>query len=843
MKLNSIIFEIIYNLKFNPATSELPIVSVIADLLSLLTTNNRVILKAAPGAGKSTVVPLCLLNEKWLNNKKIILLEPRRLAARNVAYRMAELLGEEIGETVGYRIRFENRVSSKTRIEVVTEGILTRMLQTDNALEAVGMVIFDEFHERSLHADLSLALCTAAQEIIRPDLKLLLMSATMETNNLSEMLQAPVIESEGRQFPVAVQYVSGQDQFMIAETAARVTQNAVKEHLGDALVFLPGEGDIKKCEALLRNALPDFVIHPLFGKLAQRIQQAAILPDKNGRRKIVLATNIAETSLTIEGITIVVDSGLEKTNQFDPKSGLSKLETVQISKDAAEQRTGRAGRLSPGVCYRMWSKIDHERLPAQRTPEILEADLAGLVLELAKWGIQDAKELLWVTTPPEAHLSQAIELLNLLEAIKDGKITDHGKQLHRLACHPRIGHMLLAAETNNQVALAADIAAILEEKDPLPKEAGIDICLRIELLRRARQNQQLGNKLKRIDLLSAFYCSLMQATQNNEPIDSFDVGLLISFAYPERIASARPGNNAQFLLSNGKIAAAGHKDDLANEAWLAIAHMDARNGLGKIYMAAPIQPKDLVSRVKEIEVVKWDTRKGGLIANKELKIGNIILQAKPLSNPSQTAINDALIDVIRKEGNTLLHFEDAFVQVIARIASLKKWETAIELPDISFEQLLKKPASWLEPFIIGVKKNEDFKKINTLDALNHFLGIENLQMLNKLAPTHIKVPSGSNMQLQYDTTGESPKVEVRIQEVFGLKESPRINNGKQSILLSLLSPGFKPVQLTKDLESFWNNTYPSIKNELKRRYPKHSWPENPWEATPTRKAQPNQKKT
>ncbi len=828
-------------MKFNPITSELPIVSVITDLLSLLKTNNRLILKAAPGAGKSTLVPLCLLNEAWLNDKKIILLEPRRIAARSVAHRMAELLGESVGQTVGYRIRFENKISAQTRIEVVTEGILTRMLQSDSTLEAVGLVIFDEFHERSLHADLSLALCTAAQEIIRPDLKLLLMSATMETNQLAEMLKAPVIESEGRQFPVTVNYVNGQDQLMIAETAARVTINAVNEHPGDALVFLPGEGDIKKCEVILRNALPEFAIHPLFGKLPQSLQQAAILPNKNGKRKIVLATNIAETSLTIEGITIVIDSGLEKNNQFDPKSGLSKLETVPISKDAAEQRTGRAGRLSPGVCYRMWSKIDHERLAPQRTPEIIVADLAGLVLELAKWGIQDVKELLWVTPPPEAHLAQAFDLLNLLEAIKEGSITEHGKQLHRLACHPRIGHMLLAANATKQVALAADIAAILEEKDPLPKEAGIDICLRIELLRRDRENQLLGNKLKRIDQLSAFYCALMQSTQDNAPIDSFEVGLLISYAYPERIASARPGNNAQFLLSNGKIAAAGHKDDLANEAWLAIAHMDARNGLGKIYLAAPIQPKDLISRVKETEVVKWDSYKGGLIANKELKIGNIVLQSKPLSNPSSKAINNAILDIIRKEGDTLLSIEEPFLQLIARVESLRKWEPNLALPNITLENLLQKPENWLEPFLIGIKKNEDFKKINTLDALNYFIGSENLAIINQLAPKHLKVPSGSNIVLQYETTGESPKVEVRIQEVFGLKESPKINNHQQSILFSLLSPGFKPVQLTKDLESFWNNTYPSIKNELKRRYPKHSWPENPWEATPTRRATPNQK--
>ena len=820
---------------FNPYTSELPIVSVISDLLHLAKSHHRIILKAAPGAGKSTLVPLCLLNEAWLENKKIILLEPRRLAARNVAYRMAELLNEQIGETVGYRIRFESKISSKTRIEVVTEGILTRMLQSDNAIEQVGLVIFDEFHERNLHADLALALCSAAQEILRPDLKILLMSATMETSHLSALLNAPVIESEGRQFPVDVHYVSGQDAFMIAETAAKVTQQAVKAHDGDALVFLPGESDIKKAEILLKQALPDFSIHPLFGKLSQHLQQAAIIPNKFGKRKIVLATNIAETSLTIEGIKIVVDSGLEKTNQFDPKSGLSKLETVQISKDAAEQRTGRAGRLSPGVCIRMWSKIDHERLALQRTPEILEADLASLVLELANWSIENPAELLWVTAPPDAHVSQAIELLELLEAIEKGKITAHGKQLHRLACHPRIAHLLLSAKNSSQIALACDIAAVLEEKDPLPKEAGIAICLRIELLRRARQHKQMGNKLNRINMLSEFYCSLMQVEQENEAFDPYDVGLLISYAYPERIASARPGNNAQFLLSNGKIAAAGHRDDLANEPWLAIAHLDARNGLGKIYLAAPIQPKDLISRVKEVETVKWDSRNEELIAVKELKIGNIILQSKPLTQPSQEAITQALLDAIKKEGNQLLDLSENLFQLMARYNSLSSWEPSLNLQRITMESLLNTPEKWLSQYLTNIKQAEDFKKINTLDALKNYLGYETVEVIQKLCPSQLKVPSGSEIKITYTQTGDAPKIEVRIQEVFGLKESPKICHGKIEVLFSLLSPGFKPVQMTKDLKSFWNNTYPTIKNELKRRYPKHSWPESPWEASPTKK--------
>ena len=816
-------------MNFNPFQYHLPVANIINEVKSHLANHNTLIVNAPPGAGKSTLLPLTLLNENWLAGKKIIMLEPRRLAAKTIATRMAELWGDKVGETIGYRIRFENRVSALTKIEVVTEGILTRMLHTDNALENVGLVIFDEFHERSLFADVAMALCREAQQVLRPDLRMMVMSATLNMPQLTALLNCPVAVSEGKQYPVEVKYVGEGDAFLLPETTSQVIVKAVNENEGDVLVFLPGEGEIRKCVELLKGKLLDFAIHPLYGQLPQREQFAAIMPNKNGKRKVVLATSIAETSLTIEGVKIVIDSGFARVSKFDPKSGLSRLETVQITKDSADQRAGRAGRLSAGVCYRMWTKANQERLIEHRIPEIMEADLAALVLDMAKWGISNLNQLTWLSPPPKAAVMQAIDVLTNLNALDSNKrITEHGKEIHQLPCHPRIAHMLLKAKQDNAIALATDIAAILEERDPLPKDSGIDINLRIEALRRSRQNNSAGNRFGRIEKVAESYRKMLNQDAENGPVDDHETGLLLAYTYPERIAFARPGNNAQFQLANGKIAAIGHRDNLANEPWLAVAHIDTRDGLGKIFMASPLNPKDLLPLVKEREVITWDTRKGGLIATKDLRIGSIVLQSKPLAAPSEENLVAAISTAIKNEGEALLNFDEAFTQLQNRILSVCKWNQYKDWPDVSTDELLLNNMDWLGFYLPKVKRPDDLKKINLSEALVQYLSWEQQQTLNTLAPAKITVPSGSNISIEYLANGETPILSVRLQEVFGMADTPTINNGKIPLVLHLLSPGFKPVQVTSDLRSFWNNTYFEVKKELKRRYPKHAWPDDPW---------------
>ncbi len=822
-------------MSFDPFSIQLPVTEIIHEVKEKLIQNNTLIIQAPPGAGKSTLLPLALLDAHYLKGKKIIMLEPRRLATRSIAMRMAELLNEEVGATVGYRIRFDNRIGSQTKIEVVTEGILTRMLQSDNALEEYGMVIFDEFHERSIHADVAMALCRETQQVLRPDLRMVVMSATLNMPQLVTLLKAPVSTSQGKQYPVEIKYVGQQDERLLPETTARIVVEATRNHEGDVLVFLPGEGEIRRTAELLKADLNQFAIHPLYGILPQHEQYAAIMPNKHGKRKIVLATSIAETSLTIEGVKVVVDTGFAKMQRFDPKSGLSRLEIVQIAQDSADQRAGRAGRLSAGVCYRMWTKATHDRLPQHRIPEIMEADLASLVLDMAQWGIVNLEQMSWLNNPPRAHVAQASEVLHQLGALENGRITEHGKQIHKLACHPRIAHMLLLAKEDHTIQLASDVAAVLEERDPLPRESGIDINLRVEALRRARKNNALGKNFARIEKVAESYRKLLQVEVSNAPVDPFETGLLIANAYPERIACARPGNNAQFQLSNGKYAAAGHKDDLAHEPWLAVAHMDTRDGLGKIFLAAPLNPTDLRSLVKEKEVITWDTRKGGLIATKDLRIGSIVLQSKPLPAPDPKHLVDAISEALKTEGENLLSFNDTMKQLQNRILSLRKWNNASDWPDVSTHTLLLQNKEWLGPYLNQIKKPDDLKKLDLAQALFNHLPYQKQLDLNQLAPQKLEVPSGSFIEIEYFAHGETPVLAVRLQEVFGLSDTPTINADKTPVVMHLLSPGFKPVQVTSDLRSFWNNTYHEVKKELKRRYPKHSWPEDPWAAIPVAK--------
>ena len=819
---------------FDPFSFDLPVSEIIPEVKSHLSKQNSLIIQAPPGAGKSTLLPLALLEEDWLKGKKIIMLEPRRLATKSIAQRMSNMMGENLGETVGYRIRFESAISKKTRLEVITEGILTRMMHSDNELQEVGLVIFDEFHERNLHAEVALALCREVQQILRPDLRILLMSATIDTDLLGQLLNTKVIHSEGRQYPVEINYLNEVDEYAIGEDTARQILPLTQKHDGDFLVFLPGQGEIKKAEAILKRALPEDAIVPLFGQLNPAEQQKAIMPHPAGKRKIVLSTDISETSLTIEGVKVVVDSGFAKSNRFDPRSGLSRLVLHRISKDSADQRSGRAGRLTAGHSYRLWSKATQAQLSEYRTPELLEADLTGLVLDMKVWGKDDIRSMVWLTPPPVGTLALAEKTLESIDAFEDGKLSDHGKEIHQLPCHPRIAHMMIYAKRMNQLELAADIAAILEERDPLPPDSGVDLNLRIEALRRFRSRGVSIARIKKIDKIAGQYRRMFEIQAKNDPVDPWATGLLLAYAYPERIAAARPGNNSQFQLSNGKIAQIGHRDDLAHESWLAVAHVDAREGMGKIWLAAPLNPKDLAPMLKTKEVLEWDRKKGGLIAQTEVRIGAILLGSRPLKAFDPSLAKQAILEAIQEEGEFLLDWNEDVLQLLNRVQSLSQWNPEQNWPEWTIEALCESSKDWLEPYLENISKNEDLKKLNLKQLLFHSLSFEHQQILEELAPEKIQVPSGSWIKIEYKSQGETPLLSVRLQELFGLLDTPKVNNGKIPLLIEMLSPGFKPVQLTQDLKSFWANGYFEVKKELKRRYPKHEWPENPKESEAVR---------
>lgn len=829
-------------MSFPLALPDLPINHVIPEVISKLQDSNTLIVHAPPGAGKSTQLPLAILASGILKGSKILMLEPRRLAAKSIAERMSAILGQEVGQQVGYRIRFDNKVSSSTELEVLTEGILTRMLQQDNALEGVGLVIFDEFHERNIHADLAMALCRESQQVLRPDLKILVMSATLNMPQLEKLLACDTVISEGKQFPVEEIYAGPTDLFTLVETIAETIVKASKEQTGDILAFLPGEGEIKKAIEILKKRVPDFAIHGLYGKLSPLAQQQAIRPHPGGKRKIVLATSIAETSLTIEGIKVVVDSGFTKKSVFNPRSGLSRLETVQISKDSATQRKGRAGRLGPGVCYRLWTKASHQFLEDFRKPEIEESDLSNLVLELLGWGVRNIYDLAWLSKPPKGSVNQAIETLHQINALANDRLTAHGKLLLKIPAHPRISHMLVMAEELGLLGLACDLAAVLEERDPLPQEKNVDINLRIEALRRARREKLHQKGIAKLEKVSNHYRRIFSIHADNGFVDPFQTGFLLANAFPERIAAARPGNNAQFQLANGKLAQISHQDDLAHESWLAVSHIDEREGLGKIFLASPLQPTDLKPLIKSRRVIKFDKDKGYLIAENQLGIGSIVLKSSPLLDVSIEEKVNAIKHYIVDQGVKLFTISKETESLISRIQSLAIWKPELHLPNYSFETLFEHDLSWLEPYLGTVKKKEDFQKLDIYTILWHSLKQADQQALERYTPINITVPSGSKIKIEYQPDGGQPLIQVRLQELFGMTESPKVCDGEIPILIHLLSPGYKLVQITNDLKSFWNNAYFEVKKDLKRRYPKHSWPETPLEARairgPERKKNP-----
>lgn len=827
----------------------LPIIATLPALRAALTEHNTVLLQAPPGAGKSTVTPTALLDAPWLEGSRIIMLEPRRLAARAVAERMASLRRERVGETVGYRVRFEQRVGPKTRVEVVTEGILTRRLQQDTALEGVGLIIFDEFHERSLQADLALALCRDIQHALREDLRILIMSATLDSAALLSALgPTPVVTAEGRQFPVEHIYALRDPFGALPAVVADGVARALNETHGDVLAFLPGAAEIQRAQQMLACTHPDVLFLPLYGDLNLDAQQAAIVPDPEGRRKVVLATSVAETSLTIDGVRTVVDSGFARVPRFDARSGLTRLETVRVTRDSADQRAGRAGRQAPGRCYRLWSEDTQRKLLAVRKPEILEADLAGLRLELAQWGARDATALRWVTNPPPGALRQASELLEQLGALRDGMLTPHGRALQRWPTHPRLAHLLETAHPRERL-LAADVAALLDERDPFPRDAGTDLSARVDALRawrdtgRARDGAD-SRLLSRIDRIAAQWLAeygLGSADRRggSARVDPYDVGRLVSRAYPERIAQRR-GAGERYKLANGRGATLPPADALAASEWLAIAQLDGGSALqpaeGRVYLAAPLSLDDLAARIVSVDVVTWDARQGALIAEHQRKIDALVVSSKRLTAADNRAVSvsraAALCAAVREEGLELLDWPAAARQFQARVCSLRAWNGA-DWPDLSDAALLAALDSWLPAWLDGVSRRPDFKRIDMHSVLQSMLPFGQQQMLAQLAPTHVDVPSGNALRIEYALDGAPPVLAVKLQEMFGLADTPVINQGKTRLLLHLLSPARRPIQVTQDLRSFWHNTYPEVRKELRARYVKHPWPEDPWNATPT----------
>jgi ATP-dependent helicase HrpB len=818
--------------------STLPIIQIIPQLKRTLESSPVIILQAPPGAGKSTVLPLELLGERWLSGKKIMMLEPRRLAARSVANRMAQLLEEDIAGTVGYRIRFENRCGKNTRIEVVTEGILTRMLQNDNALEDTGLVIFDEFHERSLNADLSLALCLQVQQVLRSDLRILIMSATLDGAKLSALLgNAPILTSEGRQFPVSIKYLGLDEKEYLPQRMARAIRTALREQQGDILAFFPGAGEILRTQQLLEEDNSTVSFQPLFGDLNAQKQQDAIMPHPHGKRKVVLSTSIAETSLTIEGITTIVDSGFSRVPVFDPRSGLTGLETVKVTKDAADQRAGRAGRLGPGVCYRLWSEGSQVHLNPNRKPEILEADLAPLMLELYEWGISDINELLWINSPPPGNVSQAKELLKELGALENNRISARGREMLKMPTHPRIAHLLIEAKLWNQKypginysALAADVASLLEERDPLQKEAGTDLSLRVEVLRKWRAKEFVNadkRVLERIERLALSWRKLIKTEIDNSAPDHYAIGKLIAAAYPERVAKRIDKKNLRYRLANGRMVKLQEQDPLHQEEYLAISQLDAGNNEGKVFSAAALDPADLSDLAVEKQTVSWDRERGMIVAATERSVGGIVLSSKPITKIDEAARIPLLCNVIRENGLKMLNWDESQESLQARILSLRKWRPDENWPDVSEEHLLETLEDWLAPYLANIYKAVELQKLDFNQILRSALPYELSQKLDKLAPSALEVPTGSMIKLRYFNDGSKVEMAVRLQEVFGMFETPAINEGRNKVLMQLLSPGYKPVQVTQDLQSFWNRTYFEVRKDLLSRYPKHHWPQDP----------------
>ena len=799
-------------------------------------------------------MPLALLGEPWLGSAKIVMLEPRRLAARAAARRLALSLGEQVGRRVGYRVRHDTRVSASTRLEVVTEGVLTRFLQDDPTLDGVGLLIFDEFHERSLHADLGLALALTAQRLVRPELRILVMSATLDVAPVARLLgDVPVIVSEGREFPVDTRYLreplaDRRDARLIEARVVATVERALGETEGDILVFLPGAAEIRRVELLITGLIDSrrVLVAPLHGSLPAEAQDRALLPGPTGLRKVVLATSIAETSLTIEGVHVVIDSGLARVPRFSPRTGMTRLETVRVNAASADQRRGRAGRLAPGICYRLWTEAEQIQLVPRGSPEILEADLAPLALALAVAGIADVQDLSWLDAPPPAAIAQGRELLRELEAIDDqARVTAHGRAIARLALHPRVAHMMLRALPLRRGLTACRLAALLGERDLLRGDTstplGTDIRLRLEALdgRTAplpgsRADQGTVRRVR----TEADHLARQLGVRSDGPHDAEAAGLLIAFGYPDRIAQRRrEGARGRYVLRNGRGAALDATDPLGGEDLVAIAAVDDRMPESRVYLAAPLARADLeehfASQFIEERVVTWNNATETVIARRRLRLGAIILSDDPLRDVEPNEIAGALAGALAASGVDALPWSDSARRLRERLAFLHRVDPV--WPDVSNAALSASMEEWLAPRIVGMRRRADLATLDLGAALLDLLTWGQRATIDDLAPTHWTAPSGSHIPIDY-AAPEAPVLAVRLQEVFGLSDTPRVAGGRVPLTLHLLSPAQRPLQVTRDLAGFWRTSYFDVQREMRGRYPKHDWPDEPLKATPTSRA-------
>jgi len=839
----------------------LPIEDCLDELKLNLHSGNEAVLEAPPGAGKTTLVPLALIDESWLGNSKIIMLEPRRIATKTAAHRMASLLGEAPGQTVGYRMRLDNKIGKNTKIEVITEGILTRMLQQDPSLEDVGLVIFDEFHERSLESDLALSLCLQGRTLFRDDdnpLKILVMSATLDGEAIAKMLgNAPIIQSEGRTYPVDIIHGrTRKSKEPIVERMTAAIKQALEENpTSSLLAFLPGQGEIRRCVGELENWLldkqiKDIHLRPLYGNLSIEDQQAAIAPlsDKQANdQKVVLATNIAETSLTIEGVDVVVDSGLAREPSFNPSTAMTALQTVKVSKASSTQRAGRAGRMRPGKCYRLWSAEQQQQLAAHSTAEILKADLTPLALQLLQWGIDDPTELKWLDPPPKGAWLQAIDLLESLGAIdnKSGTLvlSAHGQSMCALPTHPRLAHLLIRGAENGQAKTASLLAVILSDRNPLSQD-NPDISNQLDILNGETQcPPQHQGWLHRSRQLAKQFLQQLDSLDVQKPQISYLLtpeqlcGFLLACAYPDRIARQRYSGGYQ--LANGRSASFSGHCHLSKNQWLTVAEVSSITGDkgDTIRSAARLDEALFTTALSELvsadTVTEWDKKTNRFNAESQQKIGTLILHRKKLDEIPLAAKTGALLGYIRKEGLKLLPWKPEHLQWCARVMMLHSYNPNQDWPDVSEENLLATLEDWLAPFLDKVNLLQDFKKLDLTKILYALLTWEKRQQLEQLAPTRLTVPSGSSIAIDY--TSSPPVLSVKLQEMFGCEQTPTVANGKIKLIVHLLSPAGRPLQITQDLAGFWRTSYHDVKKEMKGRYPKHPWPDDPIQATPTRK--------
>ncbi len=830
-----------------PPLPPLPIDAVLPALRDALADRGVAVVVAAPGAGKTTRIPLALLEAPWRGDGRILVLEPRRLAARAAAEQMARLRGEACGATVGYRVRLDARVSAATRVEVITEGIFTRMVQDDPSLDGVAAVLFDEFHERHLGSDLGLALALEARAVLRPDLRLLVMSATLEAAPVARLLgdgtPAPTIISEGREFPVTTEYRAPRDGVPLARSVANAVRAARQEHGGDVLVFLPGIAELQRARTALEETPMDARIELLHGSLALDDQDRVLRPRQPGPR-VILSTAIAESSVTLDGVRVVVDAGLARVPRFDARSGMTRLETLRVSRAAADQRRGRAGRTAPGHCVRLWDEAQQAALPQRPTPEILAADLSALALELACAGHADAQALRWLDAPPSGTLTQARALLRDLGALADdGRVTAHGRAMATLGIAPRLAHLVLRGGAMGMATLACEVAALLAERDILRREAAehdADLATRVDLLRRGGRGETDAARLYRVrDEARALRRSLPRDAHDGEE-DLAALGALVALAYPDRVAQRRPGDAPRYLLRNGRGARLATQQPLGRAQYLAIADLDGDPNESRIWLGAALDEallrRALADAVVTRREVHWDDASERVRAVEVERVGALVLRERPLRDVQPDDYRAALLEAVRQRGLARLPWREGDVALRRRLAFAHA-HIGAPYPDVSDTALLATLDEWLGPMLGDARRWADLASVELGAALLAPLPWAARERLDRIAPTHLEVPSGSRIRVDYEVPGQ-PVLAVKLQECFGLTDTPRLAEGRVPVTMHLLSPAGRPVQVTQDLASFWRDGYFEVRKDLKGRYPRHPWPDDPLQAQATRRAKP-----